>query len=199
MEGWIKLHRKFLEWEWFKMPEMVQLFIFLLISANHEVKKWQGIEIKRGEYLTGRESLSLKTGLSQQVIRTCLNRLKSTSEITIKSTNKYSIISICKYDSYQYNLNDANQQINQQTNQQSTSNQPATNQQLTTNKNEKNNKNEIIKEKDQNLIPENQELPKSDFIDLIIQEFVKVGKANKRDYEVLAKGKERKMAGNTTN
>ena len=101
MDGWIKLHRKFLEWEWFHNEEMVRLFIHLLLTANYADKKWNGILVKRGQVLTGRKKLSEGTGLSEQEIRTCLSRLKSTSEITIKSTNKYSIITINKYDDYQ--------------------------------------------------------------------------------------------------
>lgn len=142
MEGWIKLHRKFLTWEWFNKSEMVHLFLYLLLKANHEDKIWQGVEIKRGQVLTGRKILSKDTGISEQSIRTYVNRLKSTNELTIKSTNKYTIITICNYDSYQTVNNNNNQQINQQINQRSTNNQPATNQQLTTTKNEKNEKNE---------------------------------------------------------
>jgi hypothetical protein len=127
MEGWIKLHRKFIEWEWFNISEMVHLFIYLLLLANREPGEWRGIKINRGQLITGRNSLSEGTGISQQTIRTCLSRLKSTSEITIKSTNKYSIITIIKYDDYQ-NINGViNQLINQPSNKQLTSNQPATN------------------------------------------------------------------------
>jgi hypothetical protein len=141
-KGWIKLHRKLVEWQWYKKTNMTHLFIHLVLSANHEDNKWQGIEIKRGQLITGRKSLSEETGISEQSIRTCLHLLKSTNEITIKSTNKYSIITICNYDSYQFKDNAINQQFNHDLNQQPTSNQPATNQQPTTNKNDKNNKNE---------------------------------------------------------
>ena len=139
--SWIKLYRKFEEWEWFHISEMVHLFINLLIKANNKDRKWRGILIKRGQLITGRIQLSQDTGISEQSIRTYLERLKSTSEITIKSTNKFSIITICNYDRYNLETTEANQQINQQANQQLTSNQPATNQQLTTIKNVKNAKN----------------------------------------------------------
>ena len=127
MEGWIKLHRKILKWEWFQDDNTFRVFLHLLLTANYKDTKWKGIEIKRGQVLAGRNSLSVNTGISAQSIRTCLNRLKSTSEITIKSTNKYSIITINKYEDYQINENDINQQNNQQPNKPSTSNQPATN------------------------------------------------------------------------
>ena len=141
MNGWISLHRKITEWEWYHDASMYKLFTYLLLFANYEDKKFEGIIIKRGQILIGRKDLSKKLNISEQSVRTFIKRLKSTSEITIKSTNKYSVITICNYDSYQNNFEGANQQINQQINQQLTSNQPATNQQLTTsNKDNNNNK-----------------------------------------------------------
>lgn len=143
METWIKLYRKFDEWEWFNISEMVHLFIYLLLNANNSDSEWHGIEIKRGQLITGRKTLNLKTGISEQTLRTCLRRLKSTKEITIKSTNKYSIITICKYNNYQPKEKITNQQL--------TSNQPATNQQLTTVKELKEDKN--IKKKSKKFNP----------------------------------------------
>jgi len=150
--GWVKNYRSIEDWEWYKTENMAHLFQHLIRKANHEDRKWQGIDVKRGQVITGRSALAEQTGISEQSIRTCLNRLKSTSEITIQVTNKYSIITICNYDSYQTYDGEINQQINQQPNQQLTSNQPAINQQSTTNKNikskeTKNIKKEISKEK----------------------------------------------------
>lgn len=117
--GWVKLHRKITEWEWYSDINTCRLFIHLLLIANHTDKKWKGIDVKAGQCITGRISLSEQTGLTEQSIRTSLNKLKSTSEITIKSTNKYSIITILNWNSYQ--------ETNQPANKQLTSNQPATN------------------------------------------------------------------------
>jgi hypothetical protein len=141
MEGYIKVHRKLIEWRWYKKSETVHLFIHLLLSANHADGYWEGISVRRGQHITGRKKLSELTGLSEQSIRTCLNRLKSTGEITIKSTNQFSIITICNYDKYNDSKALINRQANHQTDQQSTSDQPTTNQPPTTNKNEKNDKN----------------------------------------------------------
>ncbi len=89
-----------------------------------------GQEIKRGDIVVGRKQLSLDTGITEQSVRTSIERLKSTSEITSRSTNKFSIITLCNYETYQ---ND-NFEINQQNVSPSTTDQPATNQQLTTSK-----------------------------------------------------------------
>ncbi len=100
-ESWIKLHRKFLEWEWYGKSEMVHLFLHLLLKANSEDKRWQGMVIKRGQLVTSYDSLHTQTGLSVRTIRTCISRLIETGEVERESTNKFSIITICNYESYQ--------------------------------------------------------------------------------------------------
>lgn len=132
-EGFIKVHRNLMKWEWYADSKMVHLFIHLIMSANFEDKKWRGKPIKRGQLLTGRKSLSIATGISEQSLRTCLHRLKSTGEIIIKSTNQFSLITVCNYDTYQGKVKEANQPSNQQ----STNNQPTSNQQPTTTKESK--------------------------------------------------------------
>lgn len=126
MNGYINLHRKLIEWEWYSDPNTKSLFIHLLLTASWKDAKWHGIEVKRGDVVTGRKELSRILGISEQSIRTSMARLKSTSEITSKTTNKYSVISINNYDTYQ--------QINQPANQQSTSNQPHLNKVISINK-----------------------------------------------------------------
>ena len=128
--GWVCFYRKIAKWEWYTTPSMLHLFFHLIVMANHDDGSWQGFKVKRGQLITGRKSLSDATGISEQSIRTCLTRLERTGEITQKSTNRFSIITLCHYNDYQDKKENANQQL--------TSNQPATNQQLTTNNNENN-------------------------------------------------------------
>lgn len=135
MEGWISLYRKFTEWEWYTDANTMRVFLHLLLKANHKDGNWQGKTIKRGQVVTGRKSLSNELKISEQAIRTSLNKLKITNEITIEITNKFSIITIEKYDVYQDNQKENNQQNDQQ----ATNEQPASNQQLTTNNNNNNN------------------------------------------------------------
>lgn len=142
--GWIKLHRKILDWEWFTSPSTLQLFIYLLLMANKEDKKWRGILIKRGQLVTSVATISEETKLSTQQVRTSLNRLKSTNEITSKTTNRFTLVTVCKYESYQL-YEETEQQAKQQALQQ-TNNKQITNkqQQLKNNKNIRNNKKESI-------------------------------------------------------
>lgn len=131
-EGWVKLYRKFLNWEWHTSPETVSLLFHLLLMANHEEKKWHGMTIGRGQLVTSRNELCKATGLTERKLRTCIERLKTTSELTIKSSNKFSIITICNYERYQADKEKTVQQNVQQSAIQTSSNRP-------TNKNERNN------------------------------------------------------------
>ena len=134
MSGWIKIHRKFLDWEWFNKSEAVHLFLFMLIKANHKSGKWQGVDIERGQFISSLGNISNATGISVQTIRTILKKLEKTNEIELKSTSQYTIVTICKYECYQ--------DENDNTNKPTTNNEQTTNKRLTTNKNEKNEKNE---------------------------------------------------------
>jgi hypothetical protein len=149
MAGWVKIHRELLQWEWFGKPEMVQLFLYLLLKANCEEKQWQGITIMRGQLITTNSAIRKDLQLSEQQIRTIIKRLISTGEITYKSTNKYVIITICNYDRYQCRNFGINEQDNEQFNNQTTSKQRANNEQTKEYNNikEKNISKDILKKK----------------------------------------------------
>lgn len=100
MSGWVKLHRKITEWEWYCDANTFRLFMHLIVTANHKQENWRGITVDRGQIATGRDSLARELRLSPQEIRTSLDKLKMSGNITIKSTNKFSIISIYNYDKY---------------------------------------------------------------------------------------------------
>ena len=100
-DSWISLHRKIIEWEWYGDSNTFRLFLHLLLMANHSDKKWKGIIIKRGQRVTSLKSLSKEINISKQSVRTSLNKLESTQEITIVPTHRNSIISVCNYNTYQ--------------------------------------------------------------------------------------------------
>lgn len=101
MEGWICLYKKLINWEWYQDGNTCRLFIHLLLLANYEDKYWQGQLIKRGQLVTSIQHLSDGLNLSVRQIRTSLEKLKSTGEITSKATNKYTLVTIEKYEDYQ--------------------------------------------------------------------------------------------------
>jgi hypothetical protein len=121
--GWIKLHRQILEWEWYSDNNCFRLFLHLLLKANHKEKRFKGIELKVGSIVTSRDLLARETGLSSQQIRTALNKLISTNEITSETSSQGTILQIVSYEKYQVSTNEI------------TNEQPASNQRVTTNKN----------------------------------------------------------------
>ena len=109
------------------------MFIHLLFKANYKDGEFENHTIKRGQLVTGRKALSKELEMSERQVRTALEHLKSTNEITITPTSKYSIITINNYDKYQSVTSI------------STNNRPASDQQATSNrpqykKNKKNKK-----------------------------------------------------------
>ena len=149
MNGYIKLHRQIAEWEWYTDANVMRIFIHCLISANRQTQKWQGITVNKGSFITSYEKLACSLNLSVQQIRTAINKLKSTGEITSKTTSRYSIISINNWDLFQENNTPNNNQI---TNEQQTNNK-----QITINKNiekDKKDKNNIsISQSDKKIDP----------------------------------------------
>ena len=125
--SFIKLDRKIAEWEWFTDSNTLKLWIYLLVNAQYQDSSYKGIEVKRGQLITGRKKLAEQLEMSEQQIRTCLDHLQATNEITIKPTNKYSLITIEKYGLYQGDDDGNNQQNNQQDNQRATNKQPTNN------------------------------------------------------------------------
>lgn len=174
INGKITLHRKILNWEWYQDSNTTRLFIHCLLKANWKVMKWQGKTIERGQFITSRENLSTELKLSVQQIRTSLNKLKSTSEITIKTTNKNTIITVNNYNEYQ--------ESNQQDNNQITNNQPTNNQQITTNEKYKEHK----KNKEVKDIYSVLKLSSDDVSNLKEHRIAKKSKLTKRACELLA-------------
>ena len=86
MDGntYIKLYRKFLEWEWYQDSNTKLVFIHLLILAEWKDVKRKGVELKRGQCLVTEASLSEDLGMSRQEVRTALRHLISTNEISKK-------------------------------------------------------------------------------------------------------------------
>ena len=125
--GWIKIYRSLLYWEWADVPEMVALWVRLIIRATHEDSQWHGVTISRGQLVTTTAKLAAESGLSPQQVRTCLDRLKASNQINTQTTNKYTIITICKYEAYQ-ETETTEQQTNgkQTTRKQQTNNTQAT-------------------------------------------------------------------------
>jgi len=101
--NWLKLHRKMLEWEWYDHTNTKVVFIHCLLKANFEKKRWRGIEINAGEFITSLETMASETGLTIKQVRTALDNLEMTKDIDRARSEKglYTMISVVSWDKYQ--------------------------------------------------------------------------------------------------
>lgn len=104
-KGWIKLHRKLCDNAIMQKPKILAVFVYLLLNACHEEQKflWNGEEITicPGQLITGRKKMSDQLNLSESCIRNAIFTLKATNTIAIKTTNKFSLVSILNWHKYQ--------------------------------------------------------------------------------------------------
>ena len=140
INGFVKLHRKLLQWGWYKDHVVKDLFLHLLLTANFDETEWQGITLHPGDLVTSYKSLSDDLGFSEQQIRTALKKLKTTQEITSKSTNKFTVITVVNWGNYQF----VDYYINTQSNIPITNEQQTNNKQITTDKEYKNIRNKEL-------------------------------------------------------
>jgi biotin operon repressor len=101
MNGFIKLERGIFDWEWYTEQDTSRMFIHLLLKANHKKARVNGKLIERGQTLTSIPRLSEQLSMSYFKVRKALANLKKTGEISIKTTNNYSLVTISKYSEYQ--------------------------------------------------------------------------------------------------
>lgn len=101
INGFVKLERGILDWEWYEDTYTARLFFHCILKANWKAGNWKGQPYERGQFITSLPSLAKELGCSERNIRTALKHLISTGELTSKATNKYRIITVCNYDKYQ--------------------------------------------------------------------------------------------------
>ena len=99
--GFIKLHRRILDWEWYRDIPVRVLFEHLILKANYKNLRFCGENIQRGELVTSRRSLAAETGLSEQQVRTALDKLRGTGEISSQAKGKFTLIRINNYAFFQ--------------------------------------------------------------------------------------------------
>lgn len=119
MDGnYIKLSRGLLEWEWYTDINTTRLFIHMLLKANWKDGNFKGTTVPRGSFVSSIGKLSGETGLTEREIRTAISHLKKTGEVTSKTTNKFTVFTVVKYDLYQTNdrQNDRQETGNRQPN-----------------------------------------------------------------------------------
>ncbi|BET21282.1 hypothetical protein [Solobacterium moorei] len=101
-QGFIKIDRQILEWRYHDCYYAFTIWMHVLLLANWTDGYFKGRKVKRGELITSINNLMLVTGIkSDNTIRKWLKIFENEKMITLKSTNKYTHISIVNYDKFQ--------------------------------------------------------------------------------------------------
>lgn len=120
------------KWRWYRDGNTMRLFLHLILTANWEDCDFETITVHRGQRVASRRTLAEEIGMSEREVRTAINHLISTNEVTSVSTSKYTVFTVINYDAYQTATSDR-----PATDQQATSDRP----QLKKDKKEKKDKN----------------------------------------------------------
>lgn len=107
-KGFALLHRRIMDVPFYKDAEAAHLWVHLLLRANHEqtlVSTDVGDVIcERGEFITGRNTLAMETGLTADRVKSLLRKFQNLGMITTKSNNRFTVLKVVKYDEYQSNF-----------------------------------------------------------------------------------------------
>ena len=103
MRDYIKVSRSMLDWEWYSDINTSRLFIHMLLKANWKDGNFKGTTVPRGSFVSSIRKLADETSLTEREVRTAINHLKTTGEVTHKPTSKYSVFTVVNDDLYQSN------------------------------------------------------------------------------------------------
>jgi len=144
--GYIKIFRKTIESQVFANAELFKLWMWCLLKAAHK-ERWVSMNTGRGEteiklnpgqFIFGRKSAAHEMKMTESGIWKRMQKLKNLQNLNIESNNKYSIITIINWDTYQGSENNSNSESNREV--------TAKEQRSNTNKNVKNVKNKEYSE-----------------------------------------------------
>ncbi|MFD1410607.1 conserved phage C-terminal domain-containing protein [Lapidilactobacillus gannanensis] len=141
-EGWIKLYRKIMKSFVWTNSDQLKLWLLVLMKANHSQNKFlfngEEVSVSQGQFVTGVNTLGFEfnqgvkrdKAIAGRTLWRWLKRFEKEQMLTIKSTTKYSVISVSNWGEYQESVKHLS----------SVGQSPVNH--LSTNKNDKNEENE---------------------------------------------------------
>ena len=100
-DGYIKIHRKIIDWDWWSDDAVFRFFIGLLIFAKFKDSVVKGVKVERGSFTTSIPKLCAFMDMSEWKVRMCLKCLQETGEIIDEANNHFRKITIVNYNDYQ--------------------------------------------------------------------------------------------------
>lgn len=103
--GFVKLWRKSLDSPVWKNADLWRFWSWCLLKATHtpfaELVGYQCVPLEPGQFVFGRKLAARETGLSERTIRTCVVTLSKLQNVTIETTNKFSVLTIVNWELFQ--------------------------------------------------------------------------------------------------
>ena len=102
MERWIKINERLLDWQWFNDGNTLKVWLYLLVKANWKETKWQGLTLKRGQFVISVRRLSGILEMADKTVQRALKALLDSDCIEVKPLGKMgTLVTIKKYSQYQ--------------------------------------------------------------------------------------------------
>ena len=109
--GFIKLSDDLPNWAWYGDNNTLSVYIRLLIGAVWRETEYQNTTLQRGQIATTLPKIAKENGITERQARTILDRLKATSRVSVKTTSKFSIITLNNYDCAFENVSQSDRQM----------------------------------------------------------------------------------------
>ena len=110
--GYIKLYRALLKHPVFNNEKLLKVWIWCLLKATHapydQMSGLRIVHLESGQFMTGRKSASQELGIKQSTTWDYLKTLERLEMISVKSDNKYSVVTVENWASYQNEICQSN-------------------------------------------------------------------------------------------
>ncbi len=115
--GFVKISDELTRWAWYSDNNTLLVYIRLLLGAVWRDTDYQNVTLHRGQIATTLPNIAKENGITERQARTILDRLKTTGKVSVRTTTKFSIITLLNYDCAFENVsqNDSQMTVKRQT------------------------------------------------------------------------------------
>ena len=103
--SYIKLFRKILKSPIWDNEKVLKIWIWCLLKATHTERRQlvgqQIVDLEKGQFIFGRKKASEELKMTESTIYKYIKLLEELQMLTVNSNNKFSVISIAKWENYQ--------------------------------------------------------------------------------------------------
>lgn len=100
-DGYVKVYRSLLDWEWYTDVPTRSLFEHLRLSVNWKPGKWMGIDVPAGSIVTSYPKLASGCGLTEKQVRRALANLVETGEVAVSRAGLGQLVALRNWDKFQ--------------------------------------------------------------------------------------------------